>query len=447
MKVFQLIAVLVSLGSAFGAGTVSQGVSQVGISDTWVISFTWTGDASNGSVPFTAATNVPNAIQGYWPFSVETTPGFPAPTSGYSVVVVDSSGADILGGAAIAASATAGQSWQVASSIPPLNGLLTLRITGNVVASAQGTVSIYLSKLKPRPGSGTAGAAGPPGAPGAISQIQDESINLPVQPNLNFLGAGVTCVDNGGTSATDCTIPAIGGVTSVGWTGGIVSVGTPTSTPAFTIAGTSGGLPCFNSGSTWISSALLATHGVMLGGGAGACPTALSALGTAGWVLTSNGAGVDPSFQPSSGGGGGNPQIQLDNVDIGSPRATIDFLTGTGLSTVIIDTGVKTTIQNTVDNGVVQYRSAAQSGVSNYCRSTTGNDTYACTMTPTLTAYTRGGCVVLDADTANTGVATIEVDALGAKSILLRTGALADGDIPADIPITVCYDGTAYRVQ
>jgi hypothetical protein len=65
-----------------------------------------------------------------------------------------------------------------------------------------------------------------------------------------------------------------GTVTSVGFTGGIVSVANPTSTPAFTVAGTQGGVPYFSSSSAWAS----------------------SAAGTAGQVLTSNGASA-PTWQ------------------------------------------------------------------------------------------------------------------------------------------------------
>lgn len=101
-----------------------------------------------------------------------------------------------------------------------------------------------------------------------------------------------------------------------------------------------------------------------------------------------------------------------------------------------------------VDTAVIQSRATAQAGTSQYLRSTTGNDTYVGSLTPTLTAYTTGGCLVLNPDTANTGAATVNVDALGAKSILTRTGgALSTGDITANAPITLCYDGTSYVIQ
>lgn len=71
-----------------------------------------------------------------------------------------------------------------------------------------------------------------------------------------------------------------GSVSSVSFTGGIVSVANPTSTPALTVAGTSGGIPYFSSTSAWASSAAGAVGNVMLWGGAGAAPTDGGALPT-----------------------------------------------------------------------------------------------------------------------------------------------------------------------
>jgi hypothetical protein len=97
-----------------------------------------------------------------------------------------------------------------------------------------------------------------------------------------------------------------GTVISVSFTGGIVSVATPTSTPALTVAGTSGGIPYFSSASTWATSAALAANAIVIGGGAGVAPsttttgtgvlTALgNAIGSAGAVVTFNGALGTPS--------------------------------------------------------------------------------------------------------------------------------------------------------
>jgi hypothetical protein len=84
-----------------------------------------------------------------------------------------------------------------------------------------------------------------------------------------------------------------GTVTSVGWTGGLVSIATATTTPAFTVAGTSGGVPYFDSASTWASSGALTSNAIMLGGGAGAAPKVSTGFTTDGTsILTLGVAGT-----------------------------------------------------------------------------------------------------------------------------------------------------------
>lgn len=48
-------------------------------------------------------------------------------------------------------------------------------------------------------------------APAAYNLIQDEGMALTRRSTVNFIGAGVTCVDDAGTLTTDCTIPGGGG--------------------------------------------------------------------------------------------------------------------------------------------------------------------------------------------------------------------------------------------
>ncbi len=84
-----------------------------------------------------------------------------------------------------------------------------------------------------------------------------------------------------------------GTVTSVGWTGGLVSVATATTTPAFTVAGTSGGIPYFSSSSTWASSAALAANAIVIGGGAGTTP-----------ATTTTGTGVVTALGVNTGSAG-----------------------------------------------------------------------------------------------------------------------------------------------
>lgn len=106
----------------------------------------------------------------------------------------------------------------------------------------------------------------------------------------------------GGTSHVWCqaisgTWTAIGGgggggsgtVTSVGFTGGLISVATATTTPALTVAGTSGGVPYFSSASTWASSAVLTANLPVIGGGAGSAPAVGTRSGNTTAFVTTTG--------------------------------------------------------------------------------------------------------------------------------------------------------------
>ena len=101
-----------------------------------------------------------------------------------------------------------------------------------------------------------------------------------------------------------------GTVSSVSFTGGLISVATATTTPALTVAGTSGGIPYFSSTSTWASSGLLATNSLMIGGGAGASPSTtttgtgvLTFLGTPSYTnFLSMITGTSPYWSLASGG-------------------------------------------------------------------------------------------------------------------------------------------------
>jgi len=173
-------------------------------------------------------------------------------------------------------------------------------------------------------------------------------------PDLTVVltGAGTTVVTGTYPSFTITSNDAfVGTVTSVSWTGGIVSVATPTTTPAFTIAGTSGGIPYFSSGTAWASSGALTASRIVLGGGAGAAPTVLGSLGTTTTVLHGNAAGA-PTFGAVSLTADVSGILPIANGGTGTTATTFASLTtnvsgilpiangGTGTSTA----GVSATI-------------------------------------------------------------------------------------------------------
>ena len=115
--------------------------------------------------------------------------------------------------------------------------------------------------------------------------------------------------------------PATNGtVTSVSWTGGIVSVATATTTPALTIAGTSGGIPYFSSGTAWATSAALAASALVIGGGAGAAPsTTTTAAGALTFLGTPSSANLAALLTDETGTGA--------NVFATTPTITTPTLT------------------------------------------------------------------------------------------------------------------------
>jgi len=99
---------------------------------------------------------------------------------------------------------------------------------------------------------------------------------------------------------------------------------------ALTVAGTSGGIPYFSSGTTWASSGALSQYSLLVGGGAGNAPASLSSTGTANQVLISNGASANPSFTSALTG------LTIDNSTIGATTAS------TGKFTTLEATGTST---------------------------------------------------------------------------------------------------------
>lgn len=96
-------------------------------------------------------------------------------------------------------------------------------------------------------------------------------------------------------------------------------------------------------------------------------------------------------------------------------------------------------------------------GISSFmptpCSDTSGSGTaQSCTTSPSFTPQTNN-CLLYTTTTANSGTGlTINVNALGAKSIAIPgssgwTTTLTAGVIPANKPVPVCYDGTNWNVM
>jgi len=130
---------------------------------------------------------------------------------------------------------------------------------------------------------------------------------------------------------------AVGTVTNTTWTGGIVSIANPTTVPAFTVAGTSGGGVYFSGAATWASTGVLAANALMIGGGAGAAySTTTTGTGILTWLGTPSSANLITAVTDETGSGllvfATSPVLTTPNL--GTPSAvTLTNATGLPLTT------------------------------------------------------------------------------------------------------------------
>jgi len=147
-RIFLFIVILIFLFipiSGMTAGTVTQTYTKV-TDDVRCLTYSWTGDAADGSVPATASTI---SVDGYI-ILVITNPGSTAPTALYDITLTDGDSVDVMGGQLANRSATATE-----QAVPKIgtvyggrwvSGILTLNITNQSVHSATGTVKIFIQR-------------------------------------------------------------------------------------------------------------------------------------------------------------------------------------------------------------------------------------------------------------------------------------------------------------
>lgn len=170
--------------------------------------------------------------------------------------------------------------------------------------------------------------------------------NVTIGTGVAFSAGTLSATGSGGT------------VTSVSFTGGIVTVATPTTTPALTVAGTSGGIPYFSSASAWASSAALAAGSLVLGGGAGVAPATIT-----------TGTGVVTALGVNTGTAGA---FVVNGGALGTPSSgTVTNLTGTAsiningtVGATTANTGAFTTLSATGITTVAAGSASAPSIVS-----------------------------------------------------------------------------------
>lgn len=125
---------------------------------------------------------------------------------------------------------------------------------------------------------------------------------------------------------------------------------------------------------------------------------------------------------------------------ISSTAGTYSRIIGVALNT--------TTLYFDPDYASYLNTSTAQKGTFSYAADAGSNDTYVITLSPIPLSYTTGMVIRFKANTANTGAATLNVNSLGAKSIVKdNTRTLTTGDILAGQIVQVVYDGTNFQLM
>lgn len=252
-----------------------------------------------------------------------------------------------------------------------------------------------------------------------------------------------------GLTITGTTLDATGGgsgtVTSVSFTGGLISVATPTVTPALTVAGTSGGIVYFSSASTWATSAALAANSLVVGGGAGVAPSTVT-TGTN--VLTALGVAV-----------GSAGAVVVNGGALGTPSSgTVTNLTGTAsiningtVGATTPTTGVFTTLEARSTTSLLLGTAGSAVGNIGFRNATSGTITLAPTtgalgtVTLTLPAITDTLVTLTASQTLTNKTLTSPVIAtIGSNTLTLGTGTFTTltFDAGASDPVITAASGS-----
>lgn len=128
-------------------------------------------------------------------------------------------------------------------------------------------------------------------------------------------------------------------------------------------------------------------------------------------------------------------------------RVILNLLSGTGIIASCVDATTKTNCTYTLDSTVALTRATAQAGTDLKCAGTGTAGAQTCSLGSALAAYTANQVINYIPGTTNTTTQTIDINTLGAKSILKHDGsALAAGDLTATLQYPIWYDGTAFRL-
>lgn len=189
-------------------------------------------------------------------------------------------------------------------------------------------------------------------------------------------------------------------------------------------SGTSGGVLCFTAATTTASSVALTANAIMLGGGAGACPTPLGSLGTTTTVLHGNAAGP-PTF-----GAVANADLTNSATTVNGQICTLGAACTISASATSITVGT-TTVVSGAANGILFDTSggilASTSGVSGGLLNSSSVGVPQMTITPIL-GVAGSSVGTLGFQNATSGTVTIQPPA-GAMGTVTLTLPVSTSDV------------------
>ena len=154
----------------------------------------------------------------------------------------------------------------------------------------------------------------------------------------------------------------------------------------------------------------------------------------------------------------GNPVTTNTAISSSVHNTTLSEI-ATGLSTAITKDGQTTVTANLpmasyrhtgVGNPTArtQYATAAgaQDGTYVYLTSVAGTDTITATAALSMSAYATGQMFVFTPAATNTGATTVNLNSIGAKNVYFKGAACAGGELIANVPAIIAYDGTQFNI-
>ena len=364
----------------------------------------------------------------------------------------------------------------IGATAPKNGSFVDLSVTGTTsFDGAQGTAGQVLTSAgtgatptwtTPTTGTVTSVAALTLGTSG--TDLTSTVANGTTTPVITLQVPTASASNRGALSSTDWSTfnsKGSGTVTTVSFTGGIVTVANPTTTPAFTIAGTSGGIPYFSSASTWATSAALAAGALVQGGGAGVAPSTITTgtgvvtalgvnTGTAGAFVVNGGALGTPSSGTVTNLTG-TASININGTVGATTAATGAFTTVSASGNGTFNTGGGTQLglrlsDYTAGGVAAIYNGANANNSANYAIASSTTITYIngsassrmqANSTDIAVASSTG--LAVTGTLSSTGNLTVSGTAVNILSTSSPALVLGGGGAGANVPVLVLDGGSA----